>query len=104
MKEADRRVQSKDEVLAIIAKHSEELHTLGVKELWLVGSAARDQLRPDSDIDVIVSLAQPLGLAFFEIGIQLEAWLGRRVDIGTRDGLRERARVTMDREAVRAAI
>ena len=96
-------VQSRAEVLTVIAAHADELRQLGVAEVWLFGSAARDELRPESDIDVLVRLSRPLGLAFFEIAPQLESWLGRPGDVGTFDGLHGRALGQVQREAVRAA-
>lgn len=96
-------VQSRAQVLRAIAAHREELAALGVAEVWIFGSAARDELRPDSDIDVLVRLSRPLGLAFFDIAPALESWLGRRVEVGTFDGLHERAQAQAQREAVRAA-
>ena len=41
----------RDEVLAIVANHQEQLKALGVKSLRLFGSVARDEARPDSDVD-----------------------------------------------------
>lgn len=87
----------------MIAAHTPELWRLGVAGLWVVGSAARDHLRPESDVDLLVELSRPLGLEFFEIALRLEQWLGRRVDLDTRQGLRERVRARMEHEAVRAA-
>ena len=42
------------EVLAILAAHREKLQELGVKSLNLFGSVARDEARPDSDVDFLV--------------------------------------------------
>ena len=44
----------RDEVLAILAAHREPLQRLGVKSLTLFGSVARDEARPDSDVDLLV--------------------------------------------------
>ncbi|MGY2893370.1 nucleotidyltransferase family protein [Deinococcus sp. UYEF24] len=96
-------VQSRAEVLDQIAQHRNELTELGVETLWLVGSAARDELRPDSDVDVLVELSRPLGLGFLEIGLSLETWLGRPVDVGMSSGLHDRVRERVRREAIRAA-
>lgn len=96
-------VQTRAEVLAVIAAHRDELRELGVAALWVFGSAARDELRPESDVDVLVELSRPLGLAFFDIAFHLEGWLGRRVDVVTSGGLRERVRRRVEREAIHAA-
>ena len=42
----------RDEVLAILAAHREALQRRGVKSLTLFGSVARDEARPDSDVDL----------------------------------------------------
>lgn len=96
-------VQSRAEVLAVIAAHTEELRALGVAEAWVFGSAARDELRPGSDVDVWVKLSRPLGLAFFDIADHLEGWLRRRADVMTFGGLHERVKGNAVREAIRAA-
>ncbi len=44
----------RDRVLAIVNAHQAELHDLGVKSLEIFGSVARDEARPDSDVDFLV--------------------------------------------------
>ncbi|MEP1057222.1 nucleotidyltransferase family protein [Phormidium sp. FACHB-592] len=44
-------VMKRDEVLSLVAAHQEELKQLGVKSLDLFGSVARDEARPESDVD-----------------------------------------------------
>ena len=51
----------RDEVLAILAAHREPLQRLGVKSLTLFGSVARDEARPDSDVDLLVEFNQQGG-------------------------------------------
>jgi uncharacterized protein len=34
----------------------------GVSRLWLYGSVTRNDFRPDSDVDVLLDLEQPIGL------------------------------------------
>ncbi len=55
----------------------------GVVRLALYGSFARDAARPASDVDLLVELAQPMGLEFVELADYLEARLGRDVDLAT---------------------
>ena len=57
----------------------------GVARLSLFGSAARGQLEPDSDIDVLVEFVpgRPVGLRFITVQEDLQALLGRRVDLNT---------------------
>ncbi len=47
----------RDRVLSIVNAHQAELHDLGVKSLEIFGSVARDEARPDSDVDFLVEFA-----------------------------------------------
>jgi predicted nucleotidyltransferase len=63
----------------------------GVKELSLFGSVVRGEMRPESDIDMMVEFEPGLrvGLIKFEsLAEELEALAGRRVDLVTRRGLK----------------
>jgi hypothetical protein len=63
----------------------------GVKELSLFGSAVRGEMRPDSDIDIMVEFepCARIGLIKFESLVEdLESLAGRRVDLVTKRGLK----------------
>lgn len=63
----------------------------GVKELSLFGSAARGEMRPESDIDVMVEFEPGvrIGVIKFESLIEeLELLTGRRIDLVTKRGLK----------------
>lgn len=55
----------------------------GVEQIALFGSFVRDEASEHSDIDLVVSLAKPLGFDFVELADYLEEKLGRRVDLIT---------------------
>jgi uncharacterized protein len=62
-----------------------------VAELALFGSALRDDLRPDSDLDFLVEFERNARVSLFEfIGLQeeLAALVGRSVDLAFKDGLK----------------
>ena len=93
----------RDEILEVLAAHREELQALGVKSLSIFGSVARDEARPDSDVDVLVEVIEPMG--YFGLGrimVRLEEILGRRVDLGTRSSLRDSIEQQVLSEAVSA--
>ena len=95
---------AREDVLARIDRAAPELRTHAVKELWLFGSAAREELQADSDIDILVDFAAPVTLfEFARLRRRLESLLGRSVDLVTRDALRPQLREQILREAVRAA-
>ncbi len=58
-------------------------NTQPVLKAWLFGSFSRGEETPDSDVDIIVLLdkSQPIGLKYFGMWSDLEALLGRKVDL-----------------------
>lgn len=56
-----------------------------ISRLAVFGSAARGELGPGSDIDVLVEFApgQRVGLRFITIQEELQELLGRKVDLNT---------------------
>lgn len=60
-----------------------------VTEFALFGSVLRDDFRPDSDVDVLVTFApgKAPGLGFITMQDELESLLGRKVDLITREGI-----------------
>ena len=94
---------SRDEVLSILAKHGEELKAMGVTSIAIFGSTARNEARGDSDVDILVDFAEPVGMfKFLEVKSRLEGILGREVDLATPDALRRQMRPRILKEAVRA--
>ena len=59
----------------------------GIGNPRLYGSFARDEAKPDSDVDLLVELTKPLGLRFFGIEIELSERLGRTVEMATEDAM-----------------
>jgi uncharacterized protein len=83
-------VQSREEVMARLRAHAAEIRGYGATALYLFGSAARDELTPDSDVDVFidVALADAPGLVqLSQLMRRLGLHLGRPVDVTTREGL-----------------
>ena len=86
--------EKREEILRIAAKY-------GASNVRVFGSVARGEEREDSDLDLLVefepgrSLMDHAGLV-----LELEALLGRPVEIGTPKGLRARYRERILNEAV----
>lgn len=77
-----------------IAVDDDELRSLcrahGIRRLDLFGSALRGELRPDSDIDLLVEFEPgkvPGLLGVAQIELELSALVGRQVDVRTRADL-----------------
>lgn len=60
-----------------------------VTELSLFGSILREDFRPDSDVDILVTFApnHTWGLEFIQMREELEGLLGRSVDLLTRQSI-----------------
>jgi len=65
-----------------------------IRKLSLFGSVLRDDFRPDSDIDVLVTFepGQVVGLRVVDIEDELARLLGRRVDLVSEKYLNHRIR------------
>jgi predicted nucleotidyltransferase len=79
-----------------------------VRELALFGSAARDDMKPDSDIDLLVEFLPNAWIGLFEFAAmerELAGLLGRRVDLVSKRGLKPRVRphVLQDAKVLYAA-
>jgi len=97
-------VQQREAVLAALSAHRPELDSHGVRSLLLFGSTARNEATSDSDVDLVVEFDRPVGFfALTRLRLDLEAWLGRPVDLLTVDALRPEMRERVLRDALRAA-
>jgi uncharacterized protein len=93
----------RDEIMEIIAVHRQQLQEMGVKSLNLFGSVARNEARPDSDVDFLVEFNRPGGLfQLLQVQYYLEDILGCSVDLGTQDALREHLREPVLKDVIRA--
>jgi uncharacterized protein len=74
-----------------------------VKSIALFGSAARGELRPDSDIDVAIELEPGSGAGLFEMvrmQDELTRLFRRAVDLGTWKSMKPTVRRAAERDAV----
>lgn len=72
---------TRDEILRRLALHRADLRRMGARRLGLFGSFARDEARPDSDVDVLVDLDEHGFDRYMDLKLFLEDLLGRRVDL-----------------------
>lgn len=96
---------NRDQVLEELRRHRPEIEArFAVKHLSVFGSAARDELRPDSDIDVLVEFSGKATFdGYMELKFYLENLLGRNVDLVTRDAVKPRMRPLIEHEAIHVA-
>jgi uncharacterized protein len=98
------RHMRRSEAIEFFQTHREDLRRLGISSLLVFGSVARDQARPESDIDLIADFERPIGyLGLAHVQHELEKLLGRNVDLATPGMIRKEFRDRIYAEAVRAA-
>ena len=74
---------------------------MGIERLGLFGSFARGDAGPESDIDIIISLAKPDLLLYSRIARQLETVFGRKIDlISSKSILPETFRTQLEKEVI----
>jgi len=88
------RTKKRNAIMSIAERH-------GVTGIRVFGSFARGEARPDSDLDLLIEVG-PARTPFFPGGLiaDLEAELGRRIEVTTRSALHPRLREEVLREAV----
>ncbi len=84
----------REEILKVAAKH-------GARNVRVFGSVARGEARPESDVDFLVDVGAVTS-SWFPGGliVDLEALLGKRVEVVTERGLHPLLRDSILREAV----
>jgi predicted nucleotidyltransferase len=93
-----------NEIRRLVGKDRKALEASGVTALYVFGSFARGDFRPESDVDIIVDYDPETSFDLVDlVGVQqrLAARLDARVDVVTRKGLHRRIREKVLREAVR---
>lgn len=63
-----------------------------VKSIGLFGSFSDNSFSKDSDIDILIELERPIGWRFFTLAIFLEKIFERKIDLVTKNALKEQIR------------
>lgn len=81
----------RDDVLATLRQMKPHLREkYHIEQLWLFGSVARGDDRPESDVDLLYQFHKPLGWEIVDLGDELETALGCKVDLVSRKFVRPR--------------
>jgi predicted nucleotidyltransferase len=98
-----------NEIIGALRAHEDELKEAGVASLSLIGSVARGDDGPASDIDVVIRLtdnARNGGFAYFgrvdRLRQRLESILARHVDLITEPVQKERLRREIEKDRILA--
>jgi uncharacterized protein len=96
-------LEERQRVIDALRRREHELRARGLTRLALFGSTARGDLRPESDVDLLIEVDPEcrFGLfAFLDLKDDLAGLLGRPVDLAFADAMRPRLRAAVLRDAV----
>lgn len=93
----------REQVISLLRAYETELHHSGVSRLYLFGSVARGQARPDSDVDLFFDTDNPRFSLIELVDVQerVNAILGTESDVMTRASLHPLLRPQIEAEALR---
>lgn len=99
----ERRAGERKRVTALLREHADELRARGIRGLALFGSVARNEARPDSDLDLLVDVDPETGLGFGVVSLRQELGraLGRPVGLAFASRVRPDLRARIERDLVR---
>ncbi|MBO4625181.1 MAG: nucleotidyltransferase domain-containing protein [Bacteroidales bacterium] len=97
-------VSDRDSILSMLKVYfSCNKEKYGIERIGLFGSFARNEARPGSDIDILISLKKPNLFTYALISQQLETVFGRAVDlVSEKSILKESFRTQVEKEVIYA--
>ena len=92
-----------EEAIRVLKAHEAEIRARGVRRLALCGSTARGDARPDSDVDVLVSVAPDDKFSLIDqasLQVRIQDWIGHEVDVLIEEDLKPKLRAAVERDRV----
>lgn len=94
----------REKTIDTLQRHADTIRAFGARSLYLYGSAARDDMRIDSDVDLFLDYDRESNfdlIALAKLQLFLSEVLHREVDLTTRGGLHPLLREHIERTSVR---
>ena len=101
--EPKRPVADRAEIIDVLRRNAAAIKACGATALFVFGSAARDEMSPDSDVDLFIDYAPDGSFTFVEWGKLeelLSQRLGRDVDLLTRASLHPRLKSRIEKSSI----
>lgn len=95
---------TRSDITSKVARTADVIRAEGATALYIYGSRARGDERPDSDLDVFIDFEKDSGFSLIELAgikLALEEVLGLDVHVTTRGSLHPMLRDTIESEAIR---
>ena len=88
-----------DEIVIKIKDLKKELtERFSVSSIGVFGSATKERLKKESDIDILVELKEPTFDYYMDLKFRLEEVFGRDVDLVLKDTLKPRLKPVIEKE------
>jgi uncharacterized protein len=88
--------------IIINGKKLELAEIFSVSNIFIFGSYAKEMQTPESDIDILVETSKPISLfKFVNLKQYFENLLGKKIDLGTPNGLKPLVKNSILKEAVK---
>jgi uncharacterized protein len=94
---------NRQEIISVIKEQKELVRRFSIQNIYIFGSAARDQATDSSDVDLLVEFAENARVSLFQFARlrrELSRVLNGKVDLVTPDALHEKLKEKILREAV----
>ena len=83
--------ETKQQIINKIKAHKELLfNKYPIKYLALFGAMSRGDYHEHSDVDILVDFEKDIGIEFIDLADELEAILDKKVDLVSKNGLKEK--------------
>ena len=90
---------SSDEIVIKIKDLKKELtERFSVSSIGVFGSATKERLKKEGDIDILVELKEPTFDHYMDLKFRLEEVFGRDVDLVLKDTLKPRLKPVIEKE------
>jgi uncharacterized protein len=84
-------MKSLTEIKATLERHKSRLFcAYPIKSLAIFGSFARNEVRENSDLDILVEFHDKVGVQFIDLANELEKLMEIKVDLVSRKGIKKR--------------
>ena len=87
-----------ESILGFLREHKQELERFSVRRIGLFGSFRHGRVHEQSDIDLLVDLAEPTFDNYMDLKFYLEEHFGRAVDLVLAETLKPRLRPLLEQE------
>lgn len=93
-------MSDRNNIFRLIESRREDIRAYGVKEIGVFGSFARNEQKPDSDVDVLVEMESRTFDSYMGLLFLLEDLFGRKVDLVEKDTIKPLIRNRVLRETL----